>query len=138
MKNKQTILVIEDEFLLQLGFKNLKPENVTLLQARTCKQAREIYERNKRDIDIIVFDGIMRPDDEIISNEPLDPEDMTTIKLIKEMKKKFGWIMIAMSSRSDILEQQMEAGCDLKLGDDKMKLFEFIAKYEKLKQEVII
>lgn len=138
MKHKKTILVVEDEFLLQMGLKSLKPENVTLLQARTCKQAREIYERNKRDIDIIAFDGIIRRVDDIIPDGIVDPEDMTTIKLIHDIRKEFSWIMIAMSSRSDILEQQMDAGCDLKLDDDKMKLFDFIAKYEKLKQEVIL
>lgn len=90
MGNIKTILVVEDEFLLQLGFKSLKPENVNLLQARTCKQAREIYERNKGSIDIIAFDGIIRLEDDMMSEGVVDPEDMTTIKLIKEMKKKFG------------------------------------------------
>lgn len=45
--------------------------------------------------------------------------------------------MIAMSSDNDIIKQQMEAGCDLRL-DEKMELFDFIAKYEKLKREVIL
>ncbi|MDP2103965.1 MAG: hypothetical protein Q8K26_03525, partial [Candidatus Gracilibacteria bacterium] len=132
MKKMKTVLIVEDDFLLQFGFKGKKPKNVNLLQARTCEQAREIFKKNKGDIDVIAFDGIMRPDDDIISHEPIDSEDITTLKLIKEIKKEFGGIMIAMSSKEDILKQQIEAGCDLKL-DEKMKLFEFIAEYEKVK-----
>jgi len=89
MGNIKTILVVEDDFLLQWGLKNLKPENVNLLQARTCKQAREIFERNKRYIDVIAFDGIMDRDDDIITDEPLVPEDMTTLKLIHDIRKEF-------------------------------------------------
>lgn len=89
MGNIKTILVVEDEFLLQLGFKSLKPENVNLLQARTCQQAREIFERNKGNIDIIAFDGKIRPQDDIMSDEIVDPEDMTTIELIRNIRKEF-------------------------------------------------
>lgn len=130
MGNIKTILVVEDDFLLQWGLKNLKPENVNLLQARTCKQAREIFERNKRYIDVIAFDGIMDRDDDIITDEPLVPEDMTTLKLIHDIRKEFNWVMIAMSSKNWMLEQQIKAGCDLQL-DDKMKLFELIANMKK-------
>jgi hypothetical protein len=53
---KKTVLIIEDGVVLQDSFKRLMSKKINLLQAFTCREAKEIFDKNQEKIDIIAFD----------------------------------------------------------------------------------
>ena len=110
---KKTILIIEDDILLQETFKTHISKKVNLLQAYTCKEAQEIFDKNQEGIDIIAFDWNIKA-------------EWTTLDLIKWIKEKFSGVMIAMSNDDYLRIKQMEAWCNLDL-DDKAELLNIIS-----------
>lgn len=113
MENKKTVLIIEDGETLQKSYKRLMSEEINLLQAYTCREAQEIFDKNLEKIDIIAFDW------------NINSEWTTTLDLIKWIKVKFKWIMIAMSNDDFLRREQMEAWCNIEL-DDKSELLNII------------
>lgn len=113
MKNKKTVLIIEDWETLQLTFKRYMPKSINLLQAYTCKEAQEIFDKNQEEIDIIAFDWNIKA-------------EWTTLSLIKGIKEKFSGVMIAMSNDDYLRKEQMAAWCNLNL-DDKAELLNVIS-----------
>lgn len=115
---KKTVLIIEDGVVLQDSFKRLMSKKINLLQAFTCREAKEIFDKNQEKIDIIAFDWNIK-------------SEWTTLDLIKEIKTKFNWTMIAMSNDDFLRNEQMEAWCDIEL-DDKANLLTAIYNLYKL------
>ncbi|EKD65831.1 MAG: hypothetical protein ACD_49C00082G0005 [uncultured bacterium (gcode 4)] len=113
MNKNKTVLIVEDDEFLQESWRRSTPKNIKLLQAYTCSEAQEIFDKNKDIIDIIAFDWNIKS------------EATTTIELIKRIKQKFGWVIIAMSNDDYLRDEQMEVGCNLNL-DDKSELFNVI------------
>ena len=51
------ILILEDNIDAQESFSNILKGKVVLLQAHNLKEAEELYEKNKDDLDLIALDG---------------------------------------------------------------------------------
>ncbi|EKE28257.1 MAG: hypothetical protein ACD_3C00084G0013 [uncultured bacterium (gcode 4)] len=51
------ILILEDNIDVQESFSNMFKWKVVLLQAHNLKEAEELYEKNKDDLNLIALDG---------------------------------------------------------------------------------
>jgi DNA-binding response OmpR family regulator len=104
-ETRPTVLIVEDEPELQnIWRKKLEPR-VDVLQAYTSDQAREIFNRERERIWVIVMDGILNPE---------TGED--SIPLIKELRPMFHGPIIAAAGNPSLRELMIEVhGCDMEV-----------------------
>ena len=59
-KGRETILLVEDGHMaLDIGAKALKSLGYTVLQARSCREAIEVYQEKRDKIHLVIFDMAM-------------------------------------------------------------------------------
>ncbi|MDY7032345.1 MAG: PAS domain S-box protein [Thermodesulfobacteriota bacterium] len=95
MRGDETVLLVDDEeFIIDVGEKMLKKMGYTVLTARNGKEAINLCEKNREDIDIVILDIIMP-----------DMRGEVTYERLREINPD---IAILLSSGYDVDEQATE------------------------------
>ncbi|MBU1146426.1 hypothetical protein KKD80_02680 [Patescibacteria group bacterium] len=117
MNELPKVLVIEDHSAWRSHFVREFAGWVTLLQARTVEEARQLFAEHP-DVRVVALDGCLR---RIMGSKP------DTLPLIDEFRLTFGGTMIAMSTDEKFRHMMVEAGCTCSL-DGKEKLPEEVKR----------
>lgn len=110
MNKLPKVLIVEDHRMLQAHFARELVGRVTLLQAHTVKEARQLFAEHP-DIRVIVLDGCLC---RRMGREP------DTLPLIGEFRQIFGGAMIAMSNDAKFRKMMLVAGCTCEIRDKTM------------------
>ncbi len=106
------ILIVEDNKELQALFKaQLESHGHGVLQAFCVVEAQMHFRLHRDEIVLIILDGYMNPDDQV----------RTTLQLIETLRDyyEFKGPMIAASNDPTMREDQMAAGCDYAIRQNK-------------------
>jgi CheY-like chemotaxis protein len=106
------ILIVEDNKELQALFKaQLESYGHAVLQAFCVVEAQAHFRLHRDEIVLIILDGYMSPDDQV----------RTTLQLIETLRHyyEFKGPMIAASNDPTMREDQMAAGCDHAIRQNK-------------------
>lgn len=97
---KKTVLIIEDFTVLLRLWKKLLSNEVFVLTAETLQQAEELFQKHKKEIDLIAVDGEV--------HGPVN----NTVTLVKKILDEFpSNKLLAISVDEDNNEILMNAGC---------------------------
>lgn len=128
-----TILIVEDDKGLQDIFKmRLEFEGHTVLQAFCVVEAQMHFRSHRDEIELIIVDGYMNPDDQV----------RTTLGLIETLRDYFEFKgpMIAASNDPTMREDQMAAGCDHVIRQNKSEAIDIalqlLEQQEKMRARV--
>jgi len=98
---KLKILIIEDNSFWQESYWHQLEDKITILQAFTEEEAREIFRQNP-DIALIVMDGCLQAQKNCLD----------TLDLTEEIRKSFAGPMIAASGDQHFRCLLQDAGCN--------------------------
>ena len=108
------ILLVEDMKVVHDSVKDALAGKVKLISAFTISEAKRLFQKNP-DIDAIVIDACV------------PGEVINTLPLVRELRKEYKGLMIAISKYGDYQKQLVEAGCN-KRCFNKRQLSEYLSE----------
>ena len=101
------VLLIEDSQLIQTDMKELLHPSAQVIAALTPDEARQRFQENSKNLDLIVVDGELKV-------TPTKTEE--TCPLIRWIRGQgYTGLMVASSGIPSLRQKQVKAGCDLEL-----------------------